>query len=139
MGKSDIQNEINDLNKEKAGIVKDLADIESALSSLKQSLSDQRYNKDIYSKVLLTRYGFINQKNKYIKRIMDINQRKSVLSVQNQQPNTNKVKTNELRQVIHGIKDKYSLFHRDKTRISAMRNMAQDFIIDLERILKQLK
>jgi hypothetical protein len=34
------------------------------------------------------------------------------------------------------LKDKYFEFYKDKTRIASMRNMAKDFIIEIDKIIK---
>ena len=35
------------------------------------------------------------------------------------------------------LKDKYFEFYKDKTRIASMRNMAKDFIIEIDRVIKK--
>ena len=37
------------------------------------------------------------------------------------------------------LKDKYFEFYKDKTRIASMRNMAKDFIIEIDYVIKKQK
>ena len=42
-----------------------------------------------------------------------------------------------LKKDLQELKDKYFEFYKDKTRIASMRNMAKDFIIEIDHVIKK--
>lgn len=134
----DVQRQIQ-LNKD------ELSMVNVNLSNIKASLSKGILPQKLYNKYMEARVEYIKSKNeklsvnsvlkkreKELKEIIEIDYKKTY-----NESKSNKIV--DLKNDINILKDKYFEFYRDKTRISSMRKMSQEFIIELDRLIKKIE
>lgn len=139
---------INNINKELLEIQVEIdfqnekkISAQSNLSSIKTSMADRRMEDKLFKKYLEAKQVYIKDINDSIDVIKPLKRRRTELSNELYSLKTESDKNNSINifTELQFLKDKYFEFYNDKTRIASMRNMAKDFIIDLESVIKNNK
>lgn len=132
----EINKEMQCLQNEMDIITEERETYQVNLISLKKSLSKGVLPTHHYEKIQEARESYKTSINEKLKDYRKLKSKKQELSDEKQlllySNNTNDDVKNELIK----LKDKYFEFYKDKTRISYMRKMASDFIIDLDKVIK---
>tara|TARA_R110000823_G_C15696381_1_gene475955 strand:- start:267 stop:689 length:423 start_codon:yes stop_codon:yes gene_type:complete len=138
--------EINEIEKEILIIQKEMNELtetrESAqvnLTSLKSRLNQGKLPTHHYKQVMDAKIEFKNQINSILSKYRILKLKKDQLNYKlnelklNQSPND----VISVKQDLQDLKDKYFEFYRDKSRIASMRNMAKQFVIDIDKVIKK--
>lgn len=131
----DLQSQIDSVNEERLTL-------QNNLSSIKIRLSQGIVPNKLYAKLMEAKleYHKAVQDNLKIHRVLKRRKGKinDIIEDERNASRNSPEKINSVKSELEGIKNKYFEFYRDKTRISGMRKMASDFIIELDKVIKKL-
>lgn len=110
------------------------------LMSIKRSLADGMLPNHHYKKLLEARSEYKKKLNELNKDSRALKLSKTALEnekslIISESDNT---KVIELKEKLENLKAKYFDFYKDKTRIAYMRKMANEFIVDIDKITREI-
>lgn len=122
------QKELNKLKDDKSTYQTNMTSLNASLSE--SFLPEKNYKQIMYAKIEYQKsIDEITKKMRVVKTdILQLNMDKEDLEP--------KINIEGINKNIQDLKDKYFNFYTDKTRIASMRKMAEEFIIDLDKITK---
>jgi len=138
----ELQKELHEIEDQIVSNLEELTTININLSSIKNNLSKGTLTNKLYQKYIEARLSYIKSKNEKLSINNVLKKRKkeiqSVLDKSFLNSDESNTKILQAKENLNNLKDKYFEFYKDKTRISGMRKMANQFITDIDKIMKTL-
>jgi len=135
--------ELQDVLREMESLNEQRQMFQNNLTKVKLSMSNGIVPNKLYKKLMEAKYEYSVsiQDNLKIYRVLKKRKKElnTIISNHETELKNNPDNLVEIKLKLIEVKNKYFEFYRDKTRISTMRKMASDFIIDLDSIIKSIE
>lgn len=135
----EIEGELLDIQSRMDGFSEEIRVSQSNLTNIKASMSENRLPEKLFKKYLEAKKIYVDDINTATSksRSLKLTRTKLCNEYESIKRDVKPLQVDSLKNDLELLKDKYFKFYRDKTRISGMRKMAQDFVIDVDRIIKK--
>lgn len=136
----EIQEEINKVDDKIVDAQSNIQSANTNLSSIKTSTSTERLPDKLFKKYLEAKEIYIKDRNDNLSTLRLLKTERKILLIEQSKIEREFTPINyePIKKQLQLIKDKYFEFYTDKTRISGMRKMASNFIIDIDSVIKKM-
>jgi hypothetical protein len=141
----DLERSILDLKSEKAIFVAEKIVKQERVSEIKDILNDPKAERNELNEARRDRIVIKAELSELEQKIIEINQkigtkRKLLIAVDShiKEANRSEKLTENSLEKLNALKDKYTEFGADHTRVASMRRMAVEFTIEIEAIIKTI-
>lgn len=134
--KSEMEHEIVRLKNKKAGITVAKSDIQAKLAEIKaecgMNMEDSKYQKKMKE-----RASYLQMLAEIERQVIPINEEIRRLSLEKDQSTNYNVSQKSIVELIVAVREEYQAFAADKTRVGSMRQMAAEFVVKLNPIIRK--
>jgi predicted nucleic acid-binding Zn-ribbon protein len=137
MTKREMEMEIEMLRKKKGDLTSAKADIQTSLAEVNAKFVGRLDNR-VYEKLQKERAQLCRMQNEIERQIKPVNAEIRVLSIEKDQfEDKSHLSSKPIVEAIVQIRDEYTAFAADKTRVGSMRQMAAEFVTKLNPVIRK--
>ena len=136
-----IENDISNLKLEKSPLINRKQQIELELATYRNRIRGNHLPQEEYNQICQWQRALSQEKLDIEKKFLEINDRKVRLEKERERLHL-KIKQlpdSTVNDALIELRDKYSSFASDTTRVSSMRAMASKFVEEIQSLLTQIK
>jgi seryl-tRNA synthetase len=135
-----IEERICEIETKRYPLVLEKQEIESKISDYNRRVRGKHLETAEYDSICRKQRDLFQQKRKVERELMELNQQARVLSKDKDDLSLQikKIPDEAAKQKVVELRDKYSSFASDTTRVSSMRAMASKFVEEMQSLLKEM-
>ena len=136
MTKREMEEEIGTLKAQRSALVSTKQDLQAELARINAECST-RLPQSRFGKIQKDRSGIVAMMSDIEKKIREINIQVTQLSIDKGAQDPKETKSISTIESLVRIRDEYQEFSADKTRVGSMRQMAAEFVMKLNPIIRK--